>query len=94
MASCQEDLLASSNNSGGTKRATSVNMPHLRLQSADATIHHFSRNQTRTQVLPQAWKLHVYRSGTFGAFWLVEEDWYLGNCRQALCIRNAVDTFC
>ena len=32
-------------------------------------IHNVSRNRARTQVLLQARKLHVYGSGTFGAFW-------------------------
>ena len=31
--------------------------------------HKVSQNQARTQVLLQAPKLHVYGSGTFGAFW-------------------------
>ena len=50
--------------SGGTKRATSVNIPLLRLQEI-----YVSRNRARTQVLLQAQKLHAYGSGTFGAFW-------------------------
>ena len=32
-------------------------------------IHNVSRNRARAQVLLQARKLHVYGSGTFGAFW-------------------------
>ena len=32
------------------------------------SIPNVSRNRARTQVLPQAWKLHAYGSGTFGAF--------------------------
>ena len=32
-------------------------------------IHNVSRSRARTQVLLQARKLHVYGSGTFGAFW-------------------------
>ena len=32
-------------------------------------IHNVSRNRARTRVLLQARKLHVYGSGTFGAFW-------------------------
>ena len=31
-----------------------------------------SRNRAHTQVLLQARKLHVYRSGTLGAFWTQE----------------------
>ena len=34
-------------------------------------IHNISRNRDRTQVLLQARKLHVYGSGTFGAFWKI-----------------------
>ena len=33
-------------------------------------IHNISRNRARTQVLLQAQKLHIYGSGTFGAFWI------------------------
>ena len=32
--------------------------------------HNESRNRARTQLLPQAWKLHVSGSGTFRAFWI------------------------
>ena len=46
-----------------------VNMPLLRLQSSEGKFTNVSRNRACTQVLLQAWKLHVYRSGTFGAFW-------------------------
>ena len=51
--------------SGGTKRATSVDMPLLRLQSSEGKL--TSREyRARTQVLLQARKLHVYGSGMFG----------------------------
>ena len=33
-------------------------------------IHIVSRNRARTQVFLQARKLHVYGSGSFGAFWM------------------------
>ena len=51
--------------------------PHVRLFREHATsapaelggeIQHVSRNRVRTQVLPQARKLHVYGSRTFAAF--------------------------
>ena len=55
---------------GGTKRATSVN-EHTTSAPAElgGEIHIVSRNRARTQVLLQARKLHVYGSGTSGAFW-------------------------
>ena len=56
---------------GGTKRATSVTMPLLRLQSSEGKFN-VSRNRARTQVLLQARTLHVYGSGTFSAFWFGE----------------------
>ena len=49
--------------SGGTKRATSAPA------ELGGEIQSVSRNRARTQVLLQAWKLRVYGSGTFGAFW-------------------------
>ena len=52
--------------SGGTKRATLVNTPLLRLRSSERKL--ISRNRARAQVLLQARKWHVYESGTFGAF--------------------------
>ena len=48
------------------KRATSA------AAELGGEIHNVLRNRARTQVLPQARKLHVYGSGTFGAFWLLE----------------------
>ena len=57
--------------SGGTKRATSINMPRLRLQSSEGkftTSREFE--PVLPQVLPQAQKLHIHGSGTFGAFGL------------------------
>ena len=43
-------------------------------------IHHVSRNRARPQVLPQAPKLHVYRSGTLGAFCRERTYVYLVPC--------------
>ena len=37
-------------------------------------IHNVLRNRARMQVLLQARKLHVYASGTFGAFWDLRES--------------------
>ena len=56
--------------SGGTKRATSVNMSLLRMQSSEGEIHNILRNRARAQVLLQARKLHVWGSGAYGAFWV------------------------
>ena len=56
---------------GGTKRATSENMPPSAPAELGGEIHNVSRNRARTQVLLQARKLHVYGSGTFGAFWTI-----------------------
>ena len=49
--------------SGGTKHATSAP------SELGGETHNVSRNRARTKVLLQARKLHVYRSGAFGAFW-------------------------
>ena len=46
-------------------------------------IHNVSRNRARAQVLPRAQKLHVYGSGTFGAFWWhtpIQKDSELKGC--------------
>ena len=37
-------------------------------------IHNVSRNRARTQVLPQAQKSHFHGSGTFGAFWSLQNQ--------------------
>ena len=53
--------------SGTTKHATSVNMPLLRLRNSEGKFT-MSRTRARIQILLQAQKLHIYGSGTFGAF--------------------------
>ena len=55
--------------SGGTKRATSVNLTTSAPAELGGEIHNISRSRARTQVLLQARKLHVCGSGTFGALW-------------------------
>ena len=63
--------------SGGTERATCVNMPLLRLQSSEE-IQNVSRNRAHTQGLLQARKSHIYGSGTFGASWVIRTARVLG----------------
>ena len=60
--------------SGGTRRATSANTPLLRLQSSEGKFTMSREYRARTQALLQARKLHVYRSGTSGAFWGVGSE--------------------
>ena len=57
--------------SGGTKRATSVDIATSAPTELGGESHKVPRNRARTQVPPQAQKLHVYGSGTFGAFWIM-----------------------
>ena len=80
----------SQRNSGGTKRATSTNMPPLRLQSSEGK---FTMSlEIETVVLLQAQKLHVYGSGTLGAFWEMMTGQDLGqltDLRASTHARNA-----
>ena len=55
--------MVSANMPGGTKHATSLNMPLLRLQSSEGK---FTMSR---EIEPHLRKWRVYRSGTFGAFW-------------------------
>ena len=60
---------ASGQSSGGIKRATSVNMLLLRLQSSEGNFTMSREIEPVRRSFCRRRKLHVYGTGTFGAFW-------------------------